>query len=100
MKLFISSTHLSKRVQKSSKKNIKPFFTATYYEVDKLPIVSKVLQQKIYFVFVGTLVSGKNPLFAIQLVEALHKNGHNVVLTLYGEGIERIEVDEIGEVFE
>jgi glycosyltransferase involved in cell wall biosynthesis len=77
-----------------SSKNIKPFFTATYYEVDKLPIVSKDLQQKIYFVFVGTLVSGKNPLFAIKIVEALHKNGHNVVLTLYGEGIERNRLEE------
>jgi glycosyltransferase involved in cell wall biosynthesis len=77
-----------------SSRNIKPFFTATYNEVDKSPIVLKDLKQKIHFVFVGTLVSGKNPLFAIKMVEALHKNGHNVVLTLYGEGMERNRLEE------
>jgi glycosyltransferase involved in cell wall biosynthesis len=100
-KWILSTTFLTRNMQvlvygqwEGSSKNIKPFFTATYYEVDKLPIVSKDLQQKIYFVFVGTLVSGKNPLFAIKIVEALHKNGHNVVLTLYGEGIERNRLEE------
>jgi glycosyltransferase involved in cell wall biosynthesis len=38
---------------------------------------------------VGTLSNGKQPLYAIQLVENLYKRGYNVLLTLYGEGIER-----------
>jgi glycosyltransferase involved in cell wall biosynthesis len=95
-KWILSNTFLTRNMQvlvygqwEGSSKNIKPFFTATYNEVDKLPIVSKDLKQNIYFIFVGTLVSGKNPLFAIKIVEALHKNGHKVNLTLYGEGKER-----------
>lgn len=77
-----------------SSKNIKPFFTATYHEADKSPIVPKDLQQEIRFIFVGTLAAGKNPLYAIQMIEALYKKEHNVVLTLYGEGAERGRLEQ------
>jgi len=70
-------------------KNIKPFFTATYTEADKKSIQEKSLTQQIRFIFVGTLVKGKNPLYAIQLIEELSKKGYAVHLDLYGEGIER-----------
>ncbi len=100
-KWILSNAFLTRNMQvlvygqwEGSSKNIKPFFTATYNEVDKLPIVPKDLKQKICFVFVGALVSGKNPLYAIQLVEALHKKGHNVALALYGEGAERNKLEQ------
>jgi glycosyltransferase involved in cell wall biosynthesis len=38
-------------------------------------------------------VSGKNPLYAIQLVEKLYKKGHDVALALYGEGVERKKLE-------
>jgi glycosyltransferase involved in cell wall biosynthesis len=100
-KWILSNTFLTRNMQvlvygqwEGSSKNIKPFFTATYNEADKLPIVPKDLKQKIRFVFVGTLVSGKNPLYAIQMVEALHKNGFDVALDLYGEGTERNNLEQ------
>jgi glycosyltransferase involved in cell wall biosynthesis len=100
-KWILSNTFLTRNMQvlvygqwEGSSKNIKPFFTATYNEVDKVPIVPKDFKQKIRFVFVGTLVSGKNPLYAIQLVEALHKKGHDVALALYGEGTERKKLED------
>jgi glycosyltransferase involved in cell wall biosynthesis len=100
-KWILSNTFLTRNMQvlvygqwEGSSKNIKPFFTATYNEVDKVPIVPKDLKQKIRFVFVGTLVSGKNPLYAIQMVEALHKNGFDVALALYGEGTERNNLEQ------
>ena len=77
----------------SSSKNIKSFFTASYSDKDKTPILDKDLGGKINFVFVGTLVKGKNPLFAIQLVEALARKGLNVGLQLYGEGSERMALE-------
>lgn len=70
-------------------RNIKPFFTATYTEAEKLPLARRDLNGGIHFVFVGTLVKGKNPLYAIKLVEALFKKGHEVTLRMYGEGTER-----------
>jgi glycosyltransferase involved in cell wall biosynthesis len=100
-KWILSNTFLTRNMQvlvygqwEGSSKNIKPFFTATYKEVDKLPVVTKDLKQKIRFVFVGTLVSGKNPLYAVQLVEVLHIKGFDVALALYGEGTERKKLEE------
>lgn len=72
-----------------STKNIKPFFTATYSEKEKLPIQALDLDRNIHFVFVGTLVQGKNPLYAIQLIETMFNKGYKVSLDLYGEGVQR-----------
>jgi len=69
-------------------KNIKSFFTATYSEKEK-EIVLKSDLSVIEFIFVGSLVVGKNPLYAIKLIQKLAENGRNVVLNLYGDGIER-----------
>jgi glycosyltransferase involved in cell wall biosynthesis len=40
------------------------------------------------------LTKGKQPLYAIQIVEELYKNGKNVVLKLYGEGILRKDLEQ------
>lgn len=95
-KWILSNTFLTRNMQvlvygnwKNQSENIKPFFTATYSEADKKPIVTLGLEGVINFIFVGTLVVGKNPLYAIQLVESLLKKGYNVSLDLYGEGIQR-----------
>ncbi len=100
-KWILSNTFLTRNMQvlvygqwEGSSKNIKPFFTATYSEADKLPIIPRVFQQEIRFVFVGSLVSGKNPLYAIQLVEVLHIKGFDVALALYGEGTERNNLEQ------
>jgi glycosyltransferase involved in cell wall biosynthesis len=79
---------------KNSNLNIKSFFTASYKEEDKLLFSKKVLKARIDFVFVGSLVKGKNPLYAIRLVESLFKRGYDVRLRLYGEGIERPKLEQ------
>lgn len=93
---ILGNTFLTRNMQvlvygkwKGSSKNIKPFFTATYTELEKLPISKKVIVDRINFLFVGALVKGKNPMYAIQLLEALSMKGNNVQLSLYGEGPER-----------
>lgn len=98
---ILSNTFLTRNMQvlvygewEGSTTNIKPFFTATYAEIDKLPIIPKNVEGGIHFVFVGTLVRGKNPLYALQLVEALHEKGFDVTLTLFGEGIERTPLEK------
>ncbi|MBC5837082.1 glycosyltransferase [Flavobacterium muglaense] len=70
-------------------KNCKSFFTASYFENEKKDLVVKNLDSTIRFMFVGALVKGKNPLYAIRLVEGLIRKGFNVGLDLYGDGIER-----------
>jgi glycosyltransferase involved in cell wall biosynthesis len=73
--------------------NIKPFFTATYTEADKTPLLRLDSLTTNHFIFVGALVSGKNPLYAIQLVERLCQQGVSVYLDLYGEGSERFALE-------
>jgi len=95
-KHILSNTSLTKNIQvlvygswNGITKNIKPFFTATYYESDKVPIQDKNMQRPITFIFVGTLSVGKQPLYAVQLVEALIHKKHHIILELYGEGNQR-----------
>ena len=78
----------------NSSKNIVPFFTATYSEMEKIAITQKKLQPVINFIFVGTLTKGKNPLYAIQLIESLYHKGYQVRLQIYGEGKQRKLIED------
>lgn len=69
-------------------KNCTPFFTATYSKNEVLPVEEKKWEDKIKFVFVGSLVNGKQPIKAIQLVENLTTKYPNIQLSIYGEGPE------------
>lgn len=77
-----------------STKNIQSFFTATYKENDKKEILPRTLNEIIKVVFVGTLSSGKRPLYAIQLVEKLIQDGFQIELSIFGEGAERKNLEE------
>ena len=93
-KKILSSTFLTKNIQvlvygnwKNQTKNILPFFTATFKNVEIESIVQRDYSKTIKFLFVGSLVEGKRPLFAIQTIEALYEKGLDVTLDLYGEGV-------------
>jgi len=99
-KWILSNTFMTKNMKvlvygewENSTKNIKPFFTASYFEKEKTDVKPKDLNAKVAFVFVGTLSNGKQPLYAIQLIEELHKKGKDVALSIYGEGIERENIE-------
>lgn len=102
-KWILSNTFLTRNMQvlvyghwENQTKNIKAFFTATYssFEIPnpKLQIPKNGLSDTISFVFVGTLSKGKQPLYAIQLVEQLHKKGIKATLDLFGEGVLKNEI--------
>ncbi|WP_308992636.1 glycosyltransferase family 4 protein [Mariniflexile litorale] len=93
-KWILSNTFLTKNMQvlvygnwKNQTKNIKPFFTASYsnYEIE-IPI-ERDYSNELKFVYIGALVEGKRPLLAIQIVEALVKEGKQAHLNMYGDGI-------------
>jgi glycosyltransferase involved in cell wall biosynthesis len=99
-KWLLSNTFLTKNMQvlvygewENSTRNIKPFFTASYFEKDKIEVSPRTLTGKIAFVFVGTISNGKQPLYAIQLVEKLQQQGYDVQLAIYGEGAERNPIE-------
>lgn len=95
-KWILSNTFLTKNMQvlvygewQNQTKNIKPFFTATYQESDKTEVKTRNFDNKIEFLFVGMLTKGKNPLYAIQIIEKLKLKYNNINLSIYGEGKER-----------
>jgi glycosyltransferase involved in cell wall biosynthesis len=97
---ILSSTFLSKNMKvlvygewENSSANIIPFFTATYHQSEYIDLFKTDFDSGVKFIFVGSLVKGKNPFYAIQIVEQLLKNGINAKLDLYGEGIERSNLE-------
>lgn len=95
-KYILGNSFLTRNMQvlvygewENKSKNIKPFFTATYSESEKSTIQKKSFNPIIQFAFVGSLVAGKNPLYAIKLIQSLVEKGNNILLNLYGDGIER-----------
>jgi len=100
-KWILNSTFLTKNMKvlvygewEGSSKNIKPFFTATYSETKKEQLLPRSLNHKINFVFIGTLSIGKQPLYAVQIVENLKKLGQDVQLHLFGDGALRKELEK------
>lgn len=100
-KWLLSNTCLTRNMQvlvygawEGSSENIKPFFTASYWETEKEPLQSLSFANTIRLVFVGTLSKGKRPMYAVTLVEALFERGYAVQLALYGEGSERAALEQ------
>lgn len=79
--------------RKKSSKNIVPFFTATYLESDKIKSTPRTLSNAIKFIFVGTLTSGKRPMYAIEIIKKLLEKSYNVSLHIYGNGIEKEKLE-------
>lgn len=93
-KWILSNTFLTKNMQvlvygewPNSTKNIKPFFTASYSKNEIVPIQNLEDKNLFRFVFAGSLVKGKNPTYAIELIKVLKEQLVNVRLDIYGDGI-------------
>lgn len=98
---ILLNTFLTKNMQvlvygdwKNNTKNIKSFFTATYKEEEKLPLIQKGIDGIFKFVFVGMLTKGKQPLYAVKIIERLKQLNFNVQLSVYGEGVERLSLEQ------
>ena len=98
-KWILSNTTLTKNMQvlvygdwDNQTKNIKPFFTATYRSSEIEKVNNRDYRSKLEFVFIGSLVIGKRPLLAIQIIEDLTLKGFNVSLELFGDGILKEEL--------
>lgn len=93
-KWILSNTFLTKNCKvlvygewPNQTKNIKPFFTATFKDSEKASIIKKEYDKLWNFVFVGSLVEGKRPLLAIQIIGKLYNMGYKVNLDIYGNGL-------------
>ncbi len=92
-KWLLSNSDLTKNIRvlvygnwANESANIKPFFTASFNKSEITPIQKRNYEDDLKFIFIGSLVEGKRPLFAIQMVERLTNNGLKVSLDIFGEG--------------
>ena len=100
-KWLLSNTFLTKNITvlvyghwENQSKNIKPFFTATFRDSEiEIPVKREYLGD-LKFVFMGSLVEGKRPLWAVKIVEALHRQARKVTLDIYGDGILRNDLEQ------
>lgn len=97
---ILSNTFLTKNMQvlvygawPNQTKNILSFFTATYNENEIVSVSKSDSNEEFKFLFVGTLSKGKQPLYAIQIVEKLKQLGRKVSLDIYGEGVLRKDLE-------
>jgi len=93
-KWILSNTYLTKNMQvlvygvwPNQSKNIKPFFTATYFEHEKEPLYIRNYKGLLKFCFIGSLSPGKQPALAFELVKQLRAKGTEAELHIYGNGV-------------
>lgn len=99
-KWLLSNTFLTRNMNvlvygqwSNQTKNIKPFFTASYTKSKVSEAPKRNFESPFRFLFVGSLTKGKDPLYAIQLVECLLHKGISCTLDFYGDGVERKNVE-------
>ncbi len=93
-KWILSNTFLTRNIKvlvygewDNQSDNIQSFFTASYSEREEKTTVKTIgSNEKIRMLFVGSLVEGKNPLYAIRLLEQLKLRNLNVQLDFFGDG--------------
>lgn len=92
-KWILGNTFLSRNIKvlvygawPRQSRNIVPFFTASFSETEKY-LHNKDFTSPFKFIFVGSLSSGKRPIFAIKLIEAISGKGIPVKLEIYGNGV-------------
>ena len=99
-KWILGNTFLTKNIQvlvygdwPGMSKNIKSFFTATYPQSKAGNFDSRNFDAPFNFVFVGSLSSGKRPLYAVKIIEFLLQKGIDLTFDLFGEGVERSSLE-------
>ncbi|APU69132.1 glycosyltransferase family 4 protein [Christiangramia flava] len=97
-KWWLSNTFLTRNAKVlvygnwgNQSKNIIPFFTASFSESEKI-LEEKHFKPPFRFLFCGSLVEGKRPLLAAEIIHNLYKSGFEVSLGMYGDGPERIKI--------
>lgn len=91
-KWILSNTFLTRNMKvlvygdwPGQSKNILPFFTASFSE-SEIERIEKDFSVPFKFLFVGNLVPGKQPLFAVQLVKTLNEKNFKAELHVFGDG--------------
>jgi len=99
-KWILSNTLLTKNMKvlvygdwPAQSKNIKSFFTASYFQSEIEPLYIRNYSKTLHFCFVGSLSVGKQPELALDFIHRIRKLGKECVLHFYGEGVLRKELE-------
>lgn len=99
-KYILSNTFLTKNMKvmvygewSNQTNNVIPFFTASYSALEKKQFQPKKLKSTIHLIFVGGLTVGKQPLKSVKVVESLLKKGIDAQLSIYGDGVEKQNIE-------
>ena len=100
-KWILSNTFLTRNMKvlaygewPEQSKNVLAFFTASYPKSKIEGVRERSFLEPLKFMFVGSLSPGKRPIYALQLIEGLAKNGLNCSLEYFGDGAERAKLEE------
>ena len=106
-KWLLSNTLLTKNIQvlvygewESLTKNIKPFFTASYVDSEKVDVSPKEFKQPLRALFVGTMGANKRPFETVQLIHSLRRMGVDITLEMYGDGPEKKRIETYCKQYE
>ncbi len=77
-----------------SSKNVSPFYTASFTKDHLLTQKNLNLKKEVRFLFIGSLVEGKQPILAIKMIEKCIEQNIDAVLDLYGEGDLEFELQD------
>lgn len=93
-KKILSNTLLTKNMKvlvygewPEQSKNIIPFISASYYRGEIEKSIARSYKGQLHFVFAGSLVVGKRPLFTIQIIEELNRRGISSRIDIFGSGV-------------
>ena len=75
-------------------KNIKSFFTASYYCKDRLSVTKTPISDELKLAFVGTLTENKSPLTSLEVLKSLIEKEVKATLTLCGDGPQRAILEQ------
>lgn len=106
-KWLLSNTWLTRNMQvlvygkwPNQSANIKAFFTATYWEKEKEPLMERDYDGALKMVYLGTLSSNKRVDYAVSLIKELRDLGIAISLDIYGEGTQRstleVQIEGLG----
>jgi glycosyltransferase involved in cell wall biosynthesis len=78
-------------------KSVIPFIQATFKNEDRVSPIQRDYSERLIFTFVGAMVPGKRPIFAVRIIQSLLKSGVQAELHMYGDGILLDEVKSLLE---
>jgi glycosyltransferase involved in cell wall biosynthesis len=78
-----------------NKAHVIPFFTASYWEREKVMVTKSPISELLKLVFVGTICDSKNPIIGLQLAKLLKESSIKFSFKYCGDGVLKNDMEKI-----